>query len=110
MRRVPYTAVRIDPAPVEVGSGGQGLEGAIGLGVEAEVGQDGDIRPGAIADYFEMGAQVAQYLAVDVDLSREGHTKTRPPAPRLARIVSEDIGLHPRNFPRPTFPPHRLPA
>src|ERR1700687_4848918 len=103
-------AVDLDPEHVEVGNGAQDLEITLGLGVEVEVEQDVNIRPGAIADYFEMGAQVAQYLAVDVDLRREGHTKTRPPAPRLARIVSEDVGLQRGKFPGSDFASDRLHA
>ena len=46
----------------------QDLQIAFGLGVEVEVEQDVDIGPGAVADGFEMHAQIAQYLAIDVDL------------------------------------------
>ena len=67
------------------------------LAYESEVGSKGflsDVEKGlarptvetlqAIADRLEMHAQIAQYLAVDVDLGFEGHAKTGPPALRRA--------------------------
>src|SRR5258706_15799531 len=86
-------AVDLDPEHVEVGNGAQDFEITFGLGVEVEIKQDVDIGPGAIADRLEMRAQIAQYLAVDVDLRRERHSKTGSPTRRLARVVSEDVGL-----------------
>src|SRR5258708_20233846 len=86
-------AVDLDPEHVEVGNGAQDLEITFGGGVEVEIKQDVDIGPGAIADRLEMRAQIAQYLAVDVDLRRERHSKTGSPTRRLARVVSEDVGL-----------------
>src|SRR5713226_8809272 len=91
-------AVDFDPEHVEVGNGAQDLEITFGLCVEVEVEQDVNVRPGAIADYLEMGAQVAQYLAVHVDLRHEGHAETGPPAPRLTRVVSENVGLQRGKF------------
>src|SRR6476646_3826550 len=85
--------VDLDPKHVEVGNGAKDLEVAFGLGVKVEVEQDVDIRPGTVPYGFKMAAQVAQHLAVHIDLRREGHAETGPPASRLARIVSEDIGL-----------------
>src|ERR1700686_5366830 len=86
-------AVDLDPEHVEVGNGAQDLQVTFGLGVEVEVEQNIDVRPGAVADGFEMGAQIAQYLAVDVDLRRKGRAETGPPAGGLAVIVGEDVGL-----------------
>jgi len=86
-------AVDLDPEHVEIDNGAQDLKIAFGLGVEVEVEQDVDIRPGAVTDGFEMGAQIAQHLAVDVDLRRKGRAETGPPAGGLAVVVSEDVGL-----------------
>ena len=102
--------VDLDPEHVEVGNGAQDLEIAFGLGVEVEVEQDVDIRPGALADGFKMCAQVAQYLAVDIDFRRKGRAETRPPASRPARIVSEDIGLQRGELLFPDFASDRLHA
>src|SRR5713226_5483603 len=85
--------VDLDPEHVEVGNGAQDLEIDFGLGVGVEVEQDVDIRPGAVMDGFELRAQIAQHLAVDVDLRRKGRAETGPPAGGLAVIVSEDVGL-----------------
>src|SRR6266481_4044758 len=93
--------VDLDPEHVEVGNGAQDLEITFGLGVEVEIEQDVDVRPGAIADRLEMRVQIAQYLAVHVDLRRERHAKTGPPARRLARVVCEDVGLQRGKFPFP---------
>src|SRR5713101_1689113 len=103
-------AVDLDPEHVEVGNGAQDLEIAFGLGVEVEVEQDVDLRPGAVADGLQMAAQTAQHLAVDIDLRREGHAETGPPASRLAGIVSEDIGLQRGELPFPNFASDRLHA
>src|ERR1700730_12719488 len=86
-------AVDLDPEHVEIGNGAQDLKIAFGLGIEVEVEQDVDIRPGAVTDGFELVAQITQPLAVDVDLRRKGRAETGPPAGGLAVIVSEDVGL-----------------
>src|SRR5258707_13409510 len=101
-------AVDLDPEHVEVGNGAQDFEITFGLGVEVEIKQDVDIGPGAIADRLEMRAQIAQYLAVDVDLRRERHSKTGSPTRRLARVVSEDVGLQRGKFLFPDFASDRL--
>src|ERR1700694_4251135 len=95
--------VDFDPEHVEVGNGAQDFQIAFGLGVEIKVEQDVDVRPGAIADHFQMRAQVVQYLAVDVDFRREGHAETGPPARRLTFIVSEYVGLQRGKFLFPDF-------
>src|SRR6266480_5002900 len=102
--------VDLDPEHVEVGNGAQDLEIAFSLGVEVEVEQDVDIRPGTLTDGFEMAAQVAQHLAVDIDLRRKRHAETGPPASRPARIVSEDIGLQRGELLFPDFASDRLHA
>src|SRR6202045_1310860 len=96
----PYIAERfgietvdLDPEHVEVGNAAQDFQIAFGLGVEVEIEQDVDIRPSAVADGFQVHAQIAQYLAVDVDFGFERRPETRSPAPRLAFMVSEDVGL-----------------
>src|SRR5450830_1671501 len=85
--------VDLDPEHVKVGDFTQDPEIAFGLGVEVEVEKDVDIGPGAIADRFQMHAQIAQYLAVDIDLGFERHAETGPPARRLALIIGKDVGL-----------------
>src|SRR5437879_12793855 len=91
-------AVDLDPEHVEVGNGAQDLEITFGLGVEVEVEQDVDIGPGAITDHLDMRAQIAEYLAVYVDLRRKRHAETGPPARRLASVVGEDVGLQRGKF------------
>src|SRR5713226_5444524 len=91
-------AVDLDPEHVEVGNGAQDFQIALGLGVEIQVEQDVDIRSCAVADRFEMHAQIAQDLAVDIDLGFERRAKSRPPALRLAGIVSEDVGFQRGKF------------
>src|SRR5713226_1064354 len=103
-------AVDFDPEHVEIGNGAQDLEIAFGLGVEIEIEQDIDIRPRAIADGFEIHAQIAQYLAVDIDLGFERRAESGPPAHRLAGIVSEDVGLQRGKFLCPDFASDRLHA
>src|SRR5882757_2574496 len=103
-------AVDLYPEHVEIGNGAQDIEITFGLGVEVEVEQDVDIRPGAIADGLEMRAQVAQYLALDVDLRRKRHAKAGPPARGLARVVSEDVGLQRGKFLFPDIASDRLHA
>lgn len=65
-------AVDLDPEHVEVGNGAQDLQITFGLGVEVAIQQDVDVRTRAVADRLQMHMQVAQDLAVDVDLGREG--------------------------------------
>src|ERR1700682_348601 len=90
--------VDLDPEHVEVGNGAQDFEIALGLGVEIQVEQNVDIWSGAVADGFEMHPQIAQDLAVDIDLGLERRAKSRPPALRLAGIVGEDVGLQRGKF------------
>src|SRR5258708_34994944 len=103
-------AVDLDPEHVEVRNGAQDFQITFGLGVEVEVEQDIDIGPGAIADHLEMRAQIAQHLAVDVDLGLERHAETGPPTPRLTVIVSEDVGLQRGKFLFADLAPDRLDA
>src|SRR5437879_6811175 len=103
-------AVDLDPEHVEVGNGAQDLEITFGLGIEVEVEQDVDIGPGAITDHLDMRAQIAEYLAVYVDLRRKRHAETGPPARRLARVVGEDVGLQRGKFLFPDFASNRLDA
>src|SRR5438552_14142253 len=72
------------------------LQIAFRLGVEVEVEQQIDIGPGAVADRFQMHAEVSQHLAFDIDLWLERRAEARPPALRLAVGVDEDVGLHRR--------------
>src|SRR5260370_40205122 len=57
-----------------------------------------------------MASQVAQHLAVDIDLRRKGHAETGSPPSRPARIVSEDIGLQRGELLFPDFASDRLHA
>src|SRR6202048_458319 len=91
-------AVDLDPEHVEVGNGAQDLQIAFGLGVEIEIGEDDGTLSSAVADVFEMHAQIAQDLAVDINLGLERRAKSRPPALRLAGIVGEDVGLERGKF------------
>src|SRR5664279_535878 len=86
-------AVDLDPEHVEIGDDTQDLQIPLGLGIEIEIEQNIDIGPGAITDGLQMHAQVAQYLAVDVDLRLEWRAEAGSPASRLAVCVSEDVGL-----------------
>src|ERR1700686_3706490 len=83
-------AVDLDPEHVEVGNGAQDFQIAFGLGVEIQVEQDVDIRSGAVADRFKMHPQIAQDLAVDIDLGLERRARSRPPALRLGALRSEE--------------------
>src|SRR5450432_18 len=102
--------VDLDPEHVEVGNGAQDFEIAFGLGVEIQVEQDVDVRSGAVADRFKMHPQIAQDLAVDIDLGLERRAKSRPPALRLAGIVGEDVGLQRGKFLLANLTPDRFHA
>ncbi len=65
--RLGIVAIDLDPEHVEVGDFAQDFQIAFGLGVEIEIEQDIDIGPGAVANGFQMHAQVAQHLAVDIE-------------------------------------------
>src|SRR5450631_718481 len=86
-------AVDLDPEHVEIGDGAQDLQIPLGLGVEVEVKQDVDIGSRAVSNGLEMHAQIAQYLAVDIDLRLERRAEAGSPASRLAVGVSENVGL-----------------
>src|SRR5215469_12763180 len=90
-RRV--VAVDLDPEHVEIGDLPQDLQIALGLGVEVEIEQKVDIGAGAVANDFEMGAQVAQNLLVDIEFGNEWDAKSRPPGSGSAAIVHKDVGL-----------------
>ena len=51
------------------------FEIALGLGVEVEVEQDIDVRTGAVAQRLEVHDEIAQDLALDVELGREGRRR-----------------------------------
>ena len=57
-----------------------------------------------------MHAQITQHLAVDVDLGFERHAETGPPAPRLALVIGEDVGLQRGEFLLADLAPDRLDA
>ena len=40
-----------------------------------------------------MGAQIAQYRLVDIELWGERYAKARAPAPRRSALVDKDVGL-----------------
>src|SRR4051794_22804852 len=82
--------VDLDPEHVEVRDGAQDLQIALGLGVEVAVKQDVDVGACTVADRLQMRAQVAQDLAIDVDLGSEGRAEARSPTGRLAAVVRED--------------------
>src|SRR5215470_13040753 len=90
--RLGAVAVDFDPENVEVGDCSENLEIAFGLCVEIEVEQNVDIRAGAVTQGFEMHDQIAQHLALDIDLGQERHAEAWPPAARvlLVRVVQED--------------------
>src|SRR5271166_562018 len=91
--RLRIEAVDLDPEHVEIGDLAQDLQKAFGLGVEVEVEQDIDIGSGSFADRFQMHAQVAQYLALDIELGLKRRAEAGPPAGGLAAIIGEDVGL-----------------
>ncbi len=66
------------------------------LALKLQVEQHVDVGPGAVAQRFQVHAQVAQHTAVDVQLGRERRAEARPPASRVlaACLVGEDVGLH----------------
>ena len=91
-------AVDLDPEHVEAGDLAQDLEITLGLGVEVEVEQHVDVGSGAIAQRFQVHAQVAQHGAIHVELGIERRTESRPPALGVLGplLVHEDVGLHGR--------------
>src|SRR5581483_8931089 len=91
-------AVDLDPEHVEIRDLAQDPQVAFGLGVEIAVEQDVDVGACAVADCFEMHVQVAQDLAVDIDLGRERRTETGPPTGGLAVIIGEDVGFQRGEF------------
>src|SRR6516165_7842050 len=86
-------AVDLDPEHVEIGDLPQDLQITLGLGVEVEIEQQVDIGAGAVANGFEMGAQVAQNLLVDIEFGNERDAKSRPPRVRRTMIVHKDISF-----------------
>src|SRR5215472_5096989 len=86
-------AVDLDPEHVEIGDLPQDFQIALGLGVEVEIEQKVDIGAGAGANGFEMGAQVAQNLLVDIEFRNERDAKSRPPRVRSPTIVHKDVGF-----------------
>src|SRR4029079_7541754 len=92
--RLRIESVDLDPEHVHILDRAQDLQIALGLGVEVEVEQKSNVRAGAVADSFEMHAEIAQPRAVDVDLGLERRAEAGPPALRLAVGIDEDIGLH----------------
>src|SRR6516165_529263 len=108
--RLRVEAVDLDPEHVEVGDLAQDLQVAFGLGVEIAVEQDVDIRACAVADRFQVHAQVAQDLAVDIDLRLEGRAEAGPPAARLAVVIGEDVGLERGELLLAYLAPHGLDA
>src|SRR6516165_12274574 len=86
-------AVDLDPEHVEIGDLPQDLQITLGLGVEVEIEQQVDIGAGAVANGFEMGAQVTQNLLVDIEFRRERDAKSRPPSSRSPAIVHKDVGF-----------------
>src|SRR5450631_1444030 len=109
-KRFRIKTVDLDPEHIEVGNCAQDFQITLGLGVEIQVEQDVDIRSGAVADGFKMHAQIAQDLAVDIDLGLERRAKSRPPALRLAGVVGEDVGLQRGKFPLANLASDRLDA
>src|SRR5271155_2076976 len=83
-------AVDLDPEHVEVFDRAQDLQISFGLGVEVEVEQDVDIGTRAVADRLQVRAQVAQDLAVDIDLGLKRRAEAGPPAGRLSVRIGED--------------------
>src|SRR6266702_5270945 len=92
-QRLWIETVDLDPEHVHVPDRPQNLQIAFGLGVEVEIEQEIDIRSRAVADGFEMHAEISQDLAIDVDLGLERRAEAGPPAHRLAVGVDEDVGL-----------------
>jgi hypothetical protein len=54
-------AVDLDPEHLDISDRPQDLHIALGLGVEVQIEQQIDIRAGAVAYGFEVGAQIAQH-------------------------------------------------
>ena len=67
-KRLGVAAVDFDPEHVEIGNRLYDLNRALGLGVEIEIEEQVRVGPGAVADRFEMGAQIAQDRLVDIEL------------------------------------------
>src|SRR5581483_2135827 len=107
-QRFRIVGVDLDPEHVEVLDRAQNLQIAFGLGVEIEVEQDIHVRSGAVADRFEMHAQVAQHLALDIDLRLERRAEAGTPAGRLAVVIGEDVGLQRGEFFLAHLAPDRL--
>src|SRR5215472_14612297 len=103
-------AVDLDPEHVEIGDLPQDFQIALGLGVEVEIEQKVDVGAGAITNGFEMGAQVAENLLVDIEFRNERDAKSRPPRARSAAIVNKDVGLERGKALLPYFSADRLDA
>ena len=90
-QRLRVAAVNLDPEHVEIRDRLDDPNVALGLGVEIEIEEQVHIRPGAVADRFEMGAQVAQYRLVDIELWGERYAKAQAPALRRPALVAAPI-------------------
>src|SRR6516165_3875298 len=85
--------IDLHPEHVDVGDCAENFEIAFGLRVEIEIEEQADIGSSAVAERFEMNAQIAQNGLVDVQLRVIRRSETRPVTARLAVLVDEDVGL-----------------
>src|SRR5215471_17782451 len=89
-------AVDLDPEHVEIGNRPQDLQIPLGLRIEVQIEQQIDIRPGAVANGFEMGAQIAQDILVDVEFGNKRDAKSGTPAAWRTSVIDKDVGLQSR--------------
>src|SRR5262249_35162828 len=111
-QRLRGEAVDLNPKHVERRQLAQNLEVTFGLGVEVEVEQQIDVRAGALADGFQMQAQILEKVTVDVELGIERAGEARAPAFRVLapRLIQKDIGLERTEAALAHFPADRLDA
>src|SRR5262249_34926112 len=89
--RLGTVGVDLDPEHVDVRDRAQYSQIAFGLGIEAEIEQQIDVRPGAVVERLEVHAQIAQYLLVDVEVGIERPPEGRAAAPRPPLFVNQDV-------------------
>src|SRR5215813_6526967 len=103
-------AVNLNPEHLLIGDRPQDFQITLGLGIEVKIEQQIDIRAGAVAHRFQVSAQIAQNILVDIQFGHERHTEPRPPTARGAVVINEDVGLQRAETPLAHFGADRLDA
>src|SRR6185437_14020110 len=95
-QRLGVVAVDLDPEHVVGRDRAEDFQVPLGLGVEIEVEKDVHVRPRAVAKGFEVGAEVAQHLLLDIELRIKGPGKAGDPAGRGVAFIDKSVGLQRR--------------